>query len=187
MRLGGKTTVLRGAGVELRRHEAADYGLYAEWYGDPEIWHLTSWAASPLGRSAVRRLFEEREMSGTDDSFAIHVEGNGAPVGVISLMGISGANRSADLSVILGAPEYRHHGHGTGAIECILRYGFGELDLNRVGLSVFEFNGAAISTYERLGFRHEGRLRKAVRRADGFHDAVLMSVLRDEWPSAPSS
>ena len=187
MRLGDKTGALRGDGIELRRHEPANYGLYAGWYGDPEVWHLTSWAASPLGRSAVRRLFEEREMSTTDDSFAIHVEGNGDPVGVISLMGISQANRSADLSVIVGDPEYRHHGHGTGAIGLIVRYAFEELGLNRVGLSVFEFNEAAISTYERLGFRREGRLRQAVRRADGFHDAVLMSVLRDEWPPAPSS
>lgn len=181
MRLGGKTQALRGDGVELRRHEPANYDLYAAWYGDAEIWHLTSWTASPLGRSAVRRLFEERELSTTDDSFAIHVEGADAPVGVISLMSISVANRSAELSVIVGEPEYRHHGYGAGAIDRIVRYGFEELDLNRVGLSVFAFNEAAISTYEKVGFTREGRLRRAVRRPDGFHDAILMSVLRDEW------
>ena len=145
------------------------------------MWHLTSWAKTPLGNSAVKRLFEERELSTADDSFAIHVGGEKEPVGVISLMNLSEANESADLSVIVGHPDDRHHGYGAEAIEMIVRYAFEDLGLNRVGLSVFEFNGPAIATYERLGFEHEGRLRRAVKRADGFHDAILMSVLREEW------
>lgn len=162
--------------------------MYAGWYGDPEIWNLTSWATGPLGRSAVKRLFEERDLSTTDDSFAIHVKGEKDPVGVISLMNLSEANASADLSVIVGHPDDRNHGFGAEAIVSILRYAFEDLGLNRVGLSVFDFNETAISTYERLGFEHEGRLRRAVRRADGFHDAILMSVIGDEWkPSPPKS
>ncbi len=181
MQLGDRTRSLDGERVQLRRHTPENYGLYAEWYGDPEIWHLTSWAKMPLGRSAVKRLFEEREISATDDSFAIHVNGEREPVGVISLMNLSEANRSADLSVIVGAPDDRSHGYGAEAIEMIVGYAFENLGLNRVGLSVFEFNEAAISTYDRLGFEHEGRLRHAVRRPDGFHDALLMSILSDEW------
>jgi RimJ/RimL family protein N-acetyltransferase len=50
-----------------------------------------------------------------------------------------------------------------------------------VGLSVFEFNEDAISTYEKLGFRQEGRLRKALKRGGAFHDAILMSILESEW------
>lgn len=187
MQLGGKARTLDGDRVQLRRHEPRNYRLYAGWYGDAEIWHLTSWAATPLGRSAVKRLFEERELSSTDDSFAIHVTGEEEPVGVISLMNLSEANASADLSVIVGQREDRNHGFGAEAIERILRYAFDDLGLNRVGLSVFEFNETAISTYERLGFQHEGRLRRAVKRADGFHDALLMSVLKDEWPPSRAS
>ena len=181
MQLGGKTRALDGERVQLRRHDPKNYGLYAEWYGDSEIWHLTSWARMPLGRSAVKRLFEERELSTTDDSFAIFVRGQEEPVGVISLMNVSGANESAELSVIVGRPDDRHQGYGAEAIERIVRYAFEDLGLNRVGLSVFEFNEPAIATYRRLGFTPEGRLRRAVKRADGFYDAILMGVLRDEW------
>ena len=182
MRLTGESTKLVGERVELRRHARANYGLYADWYGDPEIWRLTSWAASPLHPSAVERLFEDRELSNFDDSFAIHVRGEGTPIGVISLMNISEANSSADLSVIVGNPEDRHHGYGAEAIRLLLGYAFGTLRLNRVGLSVFEFNGDAISTYGKLGFREEGRLRQALKRDGAFHDAILMSALAPEWP-----
>ncbi len=187
MRLTDRARTLESERVELRRHTRENYHLYGDWYGDPEVWHLTSWAASPLGHSAVERLFEDRELSTTEDSFAIHLKGEGAPIGVISLMNISEANESADLSVIVGHPEDRHHGYGAEAIGRILRYGFEALGLNRVGLSVFEFNEEAISTYEKLGFSVEGRLRRAVKRGNAFHDAILMSILKDEWETGPSS
>jgi RimJ/RimL family protein N-acetyltransferase len=96
-------------------------------------------------------------------------------------MNVSEANLSAELSVIVGRPDDRSHGYGAEAIAMIVRYAFEDLGLNRVGLSVFDFNDTAISTYERLGFVHEGRLRRAVKREDRFRDALLMSVLRDEW------
>ena len=33
----------------------------------------------------------------------------------------------------------------------------------------------------------EGRLRRAVRRGNAFHDAILMSVLKEEWEDEPLS
>jgi RimJ/RimL family protein N-acetyltransferase len=181
VRLDDRARKLEGERIELRRHARENYHLYAEWYGDPEIWHLTSWAPSPLSRSAVERLFEDRELSNTDDSFAIHIRGEDEPIGVISLMNKSEANESAELSVIVGHQDDRHRGYGTEAIDRLLRYAFEELGLNRIGLSVFEFNEEAISAYEKLGFVVEGRFRQAIKRRSGFHDAILMSILKSEW------
>jgi RimJ/RimL family protein N-acetyltransferase len=187
VRLGARTRKLEGETVELRRHARENYGLYAKWYGDPEIWHLTSWALSPLNRSAVEKLFEDRELSPIDDSFAIHIKDDKEPVGVISLMNISDTNASAELSVIVGHPDDRHQGYGTEAIELLIRYAFEELGLNRVGLSAFDFNGEAISAYEKLGFAVEGRYRQAIKRNSGFHDAILMSILKNEWQAETPS
>lgn len=181
MRLSGRTRKLIGNLVELRRHESRDYDLYGRWYGDHEIWRLTSWAGEPLSAGAVRRLFEDRELSTTEDSFAIHPREGDGPVGIISLMNISEANSSADLSIIIGPSEDRGRGFGTDAMREILGYGFEERGLHRVGLSVFEFNRPAIETYSRLGFREEGRLRGALQRDGEHHDAILMSVLEPEW------
>ena len=165
----------------MRRHERSNYPLYARWYGDEEVWRLTSWTADPLRRAAVERLFEDREMSTLDDSFAIHEEGEEEPIGVISLMNINETNASADLSVIVGEAKNRARGLGTEAIRVILRYAFEDLGLNRVGLSVFEFNEAAISAYEKLGFEREGRMQGAVRRDGEYHDAILMRIFASEW------
>jgi RimJ/RimL family protein N-acetyltransferase len=181
VRASRRSKRLVGESVELRRHDRANYPLYARWYGDEEIWHLTSWMSQPMQRAAVERLFEEREKSSIDDSFAIHRESEDEPVGVIGLSNISEANASADLSVIVGEAEARDQGLGTEAIRLILSYAFEELGLNSVALSVFDFNEAAIHTYENLGFEREGRMREAIRRDDGFHDAILMRILAADW------
>lgn len=165
----------------MRRHDRANYPLYARWYGDEEVWRLTSWMAEPMRRVAVERLFEDRETSSLEESFAIHEEGEDDPIGIISLMNISKANASADLSIIVGERKDRDRGLGTEAIRIILRYAFEDLCLNRVGLSVFEFNEAAISAYEKLGFEREGRMQRAVRRDGEYHDAILMRILASEW------
>jgi RimJ/RimL family protein N-acetyltransferase len=181
MRAPRKARKLVGEGVELRRHDRANYPLYARWYGDEEIWRLTSWAAEPMQQAQAERLFEDREASAVDDSFAIHREGEEKPLGVISLTNISEANGSAELSVIIGDEKDRDKGFGTEAIRVILRYAFEDLGLQRVDLSVFEFNELAIRAYEKLGFQREGRVRQAVRRDGKFHDAILMRILASEW------
>jgi RimJ/RimL family protein N-acetyltransferase len=98
-------------------------------------------------------------------------------------MNINKANASADLSVIVGDERDRAKGLGSEAIRVILRYAFEDSGLHRVGLSVFEFNEPAISAYEKLGFKKEGRLRQALRRDEKFYDAILMSILAPEWRS----
>jgi len=134
-----------------------------------------------MQRAAVERLFEEREKSSADDSFAIHRREEDRPIGVISLSSIGRGDASADLSVILGEAEARDQGLGTEAIHLILSYAFEDLGLNSVALSVFDFNETAIRTYENLGFEREGRMREAIRRDDGFHDAILMRILASAW------
>ncbi len=188
VRLDDRPRKLLGDRVELRRHDRTNYGLYAEWYGDPEIWHLTSWSPAPLNRSLVEKLFEDRELSLSDDSFAIHLRDGQEPIGVISLMNVSEANESAELSIIVGDPEDRRKGYGSEAIDLLLRYAFESVGLNRIGLSAFDFNEEAISAYEKLGFVVEGRFRHAIKRRSIFHDAILMSILKSEWQAgAPSS
>ena len=137
----------------MRRHERRNYPLYAKWYGDEEIWRLTSWAAAPMRRAAVERLFESRETSTLDDAFAIHREGEDEPLGVISLTNISEANLSADLSVIVCEEKDRERGVCSESIRIILLYAFGELGLNLVDISVFDFNELALAAYEKRVFR----------------------------------
>ena len=66
-------------------------------------------------------------------------------------------------------------------LQTLLRFGFEQLNLNRICLRVFAENERAIRLYEKTGFQHEGRWRQAEYRHGRYHDMLWMSVLRDEW------
>jgi RimJ/RimL family protein N-acetyltransferase len=44
-----------------------------------------------------------------------------------------------------------------------------------------------IRSYEKCGFKHEGRWRKAMQRDGKRWDIIFMGVLRDEWMKTLSS
>lgn len=62
----------------------------------------------------------------------------------------------------------------------VIEIAFGRLQLNRVELSVFDFNLPAIACYERVGFRREGA-RQVYGSPGGYWSEILMSMRAPEW------
>ncbi|MCX7795915.1 MAG: GNAT family N-acetyltransferase [bacterium] len=63
----------------------------------------------------------------------------------------------------------------------MLRYAFEVLNLNRVELTVYDFNKRAIRCYEKTGFTLEGRLRQKIFKNGNYQDVLIMSILKEEW------
>lgn len=105
-------------------------------------------------------------------------------IGFVVLFNIKWRNQTSEMAIGIGAEAYRGKGYGHDALQLILRYGFSELGLRRVGLTVLSYNAPAIKAYERVGFKHEGTIRQAIFR-DGQHfDLLQYGILRDEWLTA---
>ncbi|MBN1362545.1 MAG: GNAT family N-acetyltransferase [Sedimentisphaerales bacterium] len=88
---------------------------------------------------------------------------------------------SAMLSRVIVAPRRRDKGYATFMIREVLRFGFGDLGLNRIWLGVFDFNKAAIACYQRVGFVFEGTLRQSAKLGGSYWNCHVMSILRNEW------
>jgi RimJ/RimL family protein N-acetyltransferase len=85
------------------------------------------------------------------------------------------------MGISLGDREYWGKGYGSDAMRLLLRYAFHELNLHRVSLNVFEYNPRAIRSYEKVGFVHEGRMRKFLNREGKRWDILYMGITRQEW------
>ena len=72
-------------------------------------------------------------------------------------------------------------------MKLVLRYAFTELNLRRVTLNVFEYNPRAIRCYEKLGFQHEGRVRKYLNREGRRWDLMYMGIMKEEWLATTTS
>ena len=77
-------------------------------------------------------------------------------------------------------------GYMSEALNAFLEYCFGTLGLKVVEARVFDDNARSVRMMERLGFTHEGTLRRAVLGWDGrIHDDRLYSLLREEFEVRP--
>jgi len=81
----------------------------------------------------------------------------------------------------IGERDFWSKGYGTDMMNVCLRYAFLELGVQRVSLGLHEYNPRALRSYEKAGFKLEGRTRKDVLREGKRTDTFWMGILRDEW------
>ena len=116
--------------------------------------------------------------------FAIRVQENSLLIGSCSLSHLHWQARIAEIGIMIGNHDYHGKGFGTDTMQVLMRYGFMELNLNRIELGVNSYNPRAIHAYEKLGFRHEARVRETVFRDGEYTDSIWMAILRREWEAS---
>lgn len=187
-----RAPLLRGEMTRLRPIDARDADRLWESLHDPEGMRLTGTTAT-FTRSQIDEwaaTVGDREgrydwvitPGAVRDGELVSDE----MIGEIVLNELDEASRSANLRLQM-LPDYRGRGYGREAIEQVLRFAFDGVPghagprLHRVGLDVLSINPRAKALYASLGFIEEGRLREVYRDGDSWADAIVMSVLEDEF------
>lgn len=73
------------------------------------------------------------------------------------------------------APSYRRRGIGAALLREACRWA-GTMGVEKLLLSVYPANTAAVALYRRFGFVEEGRLSRQSRKSYGYRDEILMAV-----------
>jgi RimJ/RimL family protein N-acetyltransferase len=173
--------IIRGERVWLRPLERDDLEALSPAINDREISDLVGFPG-PISRGMSEKWFDEEvvKQHGQQGFYFVICElGSGEPIGECGLHDIVQGVR-AEVGIFM-LPDRVGRGHGTDAMNALLDYAFGELGLHRVGLAVSPGNDRAIRSYEKSGFREEGRKRWFRRRRGELVDDILMSILRPEW------
>jgi RimJ/RimL family protein N-acetyltransferase len=162
----------------LRKVEDAQ--ALAKWNTDSEF--VRNWDLRPAWQPHTKQVEEWLGEDGNEASnFAIYTLADDKMIGLIGLDSFDWPSGSAWLGIGIGEPEFQSKGYGTDAMKVILRYGFVELNLHRIVLTVFEYNARAIRCYEKCGFVHEGMQREFIYKEDKRWGLVNMGILRSEW------
>jgi len=108
------------------------------------------------------------------------------PHGSEQIIGTCGYTRwnAESRFAILGydlARQYWHRGLATEAVTAVLRFGFEQMELNRVEALVMAGNVASITLLSRIGFTHEGELRRRALHRGEFRDVWMFGLLCSEW------
>jgi RimJ/RimL family protein N-acetyltransferase len=156
-----------------------DAELYASWLNAEEVRRHFSIYPKSKAR-AVERL-EQLYKGGEHVLLGIALIADDQLVGLTGLKDINHVNQTAEFYVLIGEPVLWGRGYGTEATTLMLRYGFMELNLNRIQALDMEENLAGWRADEKAGFVHEGTLRQAILRHGKYHDVRLYSVLRRDY------
>lgn len=181
----GRVPMIAHGSVYLRPGERGDVPLFVRWYTDLRTTRTLT-MTSPMGEAMEERWFDRMlDAQGTDRFFfVICRRQDDRAVGSIDLHEVDRRNGSASLGIAIGEESDRGRGYGTDALIALVSFGFDQLRLERIELDVYDYNDRARAVYERVGFVHEGTMRRAMYRDGAFHDVHRMAVLRDEWAAA---
>lgn len=174
--------IIRGERVYLRPSERTDLPTFVRWFNDADVLRNLAMRA-PMSEAAESAWFDRMlEAQGkTDYHFVICLLEDDRPVGTAGLHGLDFVNGNAEFGIAIGEKAEWNRGYGTDALRAICDFGFGELRLERIGLYVYAGNERARRSYEKVGFVHEGTLRRAQFQHGRLIDVHVMGLLRDEW------
>jgi RimJ/RimL family protein N-acetyltransferase len=151
------------------------------WDRDSEYIRLLNYEPASLWSVKKFKEWIEKDQDREYFSFNIRTLDGDRLIGFVGLGGLAWNHGEAWVGIGLGERNDWDKGYGTEAMRLLLRYAFTELNLRRVSLGVFEYNPRAVRSYEKAGFRVEGRQRKELNREGRRWDTILMGILREEW------
>lgn len=181
------THLIQGGRVFLRPFERSDVEIYHRWRNDDEPMRLAGFPPGPPSRAAIEKRIDDLvAKQGTElHTFVICLLGDGRPIGEASLFDLDHGNGSAQLGIFIGEADEWGKGYGTDAVNALVDFGFAELRLERIWLTVWTENERARRAYETAGFVLEGTLRHDRFEHGTYTDGHVMSILRDEWLALP--
>jgi RimJ/RimL family protein N-acetyltransferase len=173
--------MLIGKLIRLRALEPADLEREYGWINDREVTQFLE-MRYPASHEAERAWLEGQAKVSYDHlTLAIEVLDDGRHIGNIGFVEAKPEDRKGVLGIMIGDKDFWSRGYGTDAVLTVLRFGFDEMNLNRVMLHVHDSNARAIACYRKCGFVEEGRLRQDRFTAGAYQDTLVMGVLRGEF------
>ncbi|QQZ08841.1 GNAT family N-acetyltransferase [Heyndrickxia vini] len=174
--------LLTGETIKLTALTEEDLTTIINWFEDTTFTQLfDALPAVPKTKTQLTSWYEEFTDTNTQFLFGIRTQHKNDLIGYIEIDGILWNHGVGWISIAIGESNNRGKGYGYESMKLALDFAFYELNLQRVQLTVFDYNQSAISLYKKLGFQQEGSYREFIHRNGRRHDMLLFGLLKREW------
>ncbi len=174
--------MLKGRKVVLRPVKRADIPNFLVWFNDMEVIQYMG-HYRPVTEMEEEKWVERLVGDVSRVNFVIEVldSQTNKAVGSIGFENIEPKDRQAVFGIVIGDKELWNKGYGTEAARLMIKYGFEQLNLNRISSNVYDFNLRSQKMHLKVGFKEEGR-RRSARFVNGqYRDVLEYGILKEEW------
>lgn len=171
-----------GEKIRLREYRREDIKQAQSFINDSEIKRLLHPGIPFLFTyEDEMKWFDSISATKENYSFAIETLEDGKYIGGCGINRIDWKNSVVTIGIFIGEKNHLGKGYGTDAMKVFVRFIFEQMNINKIKLQVFAFNERAFKSYEKCGFKIEGRLRKEIFKDGRYHDEIIMGLLREDW------
>ncbi len=180
---GQALPTLSASRLDLRWLTREDAPALLTIFGDDEVtkfWSspsLPDLAAATALLDDIHRLFATRALF----QWGICARETSQVIGTCTLLNIDLTHRRAELGIALARSAWGS-GYATQALELLIGFAFGTLDLHRLEADIDPGNQPSLRLFEHQGFVREGLMRERWHQLGQMHDTIFLGLLRREWP-----
>ncbi len=174
--------MLVGNSTCLRAVEEADLELLRDWRNIPEF-RINFREHRELSLENQKKWFDRLTMSPSDYMFVILEKETQEPIGACGLLYTNWIIRSSDFSFYIGKDKlYIDEKYAKDAAEVLIRYGFKELNLNKIWMELYEYDIKKLEFFQNeFRFKVEGKLRSNSFAKGRYWDSFIISLLNSEF------
>ena len=169
--------MLKGKKVNLRAVEQDSIEQFRQWRNRPELRKYFR-EYRELSSTMQNAWYENRVLS-DDKQVNFEIRFKDALIGHCGLYYIDWIHRHAEFGIYIGDNSFRSGGFGSDALRTLVKYGFNDLNLNKIWCEVYT-NNDALDVYRHIGFKDEGVLRQHYYNEGQYWDSTMLSMLKSE-------
>lgn len=182
---------LEGEHATVRDWTPVDIDPLRHWMRTDAVWHETNgpYLPRPSAGDLVENVRRKERESRTPPaqrpdprtSLVIADSADDELIGQVSWYWESEATDWRRMGMVLYDPARWNRGFGTQALRLWTTYLFTRTSSERLDLATYSGNPGMMRVAQKLGFREEGRFRKARVVGGRFYDSLVYGILREEW------
>jgi len=173
------TILIKGDRITLRSLKLSDAEDVVEYCNHKAIFRYTQNIPYPYKRKhAIEFITNSQKNLRKKIGYELGIELDGKIIGGMSLLRVDPIK--AEIGYVLGK-KYWGKGYAIEAGKLIIDYGFKKLKLKRIWARVAHPNKASLKLLKKLGFKHEGVLRKNMFKNNRYYDEVRFGLLKEEY------
>jgi RimJ/RimL family protein N-acetyltransferase len=173
---------IEGESISLMPLNMEHLNLYLKWANNVKVRQYAR-MFFPINAEELKKFIESQQQGQGKKmiDFEIYHKITKKPIGDCGIFDISWVDRKAMVAYTIGELDYWGKGICTEAVKLITRYGFEELNLNKLFAHIYTPNIGSFRCVEKNGYTREATLKQDTFVDGEYLDTYVYSIFRKEW------